>query len=99
MKTGKRLPVRMAAAVALLAGASVPALAQPPNDAAALAIGGKDIGGVVSGPHGREPGVWVIAETTEPGPLSGAGFAASRLRRLGARLRACRLAKDAREAG
>ena len=33
------------------------------------------------------------------GPLSGAGPAASRLQRLGARLRSCRLAEDAREAG
>ena len=29
----------------------------------AVAIAGNDIGGVVSGPHGPEAGVWVIAET------------------------------------
>jgi hypothetical protein len=64
MKIRKRLPVVVAAA-ALLAGVSVPARAQPQSDAASIAIGEKDIGGVVSGPHGREAGVWVIAETTE----------------------------------
>jgi hypothetical protein len=64
MKIRKRLPVLVAAA-ALLAGVSLPARAQPQNDAAAIAIGEKDIGGAVSGPHGREAGVWVIAETTE----------------------------------
>src|SRR6266446_4913733 len=42
-------------------GKKLPALV----DAAAIAIGEKDIGGVVSSPHGREAGVWVIAETTE----------------------------------
>jgi hypothetical protein len=30
-----------------------------------VAIDGDDIGGVVSGPHGPEAGVWVIAETRE----------------------------------
>src|ERR1700729_3527801 len=30
---------------------------------AAVAIGSNDIGGVVTGPHGPEAGVWVIAET------------------------------------
>ena len=64
MKFGKRLPVLVVAA-ALFAGVSVPALAQKHNEAAAIAIGEKDIGGVVSGPHGPEAGVWVIAETTE----------------------------------
>src|SRR5712671_6153677 len=64
MTISKMLPVLVAAA-ALLAGMSVPARAQPQNDAAAIAIGEKDIGGVVSGPQGRETGVWVIAETTE----------------------------------
>ena len=44
---------------------SVQAQAQPQNDAAAITIGEKDIGGVVSGTQGREAGVWVIAETTE----------------------------------
>src|SRR5215468_2597536 len=64
MKTAKRLPVLMAAAV-LLAAASVPTRAQQQSDAAAIKIGEKDIGGVVSSPQGREAGVWVIAETTE----------------------------------
>src|SRR2546429_1948078 len=30
-----------------------------------LHIDGNDIGGVVTGPHGPEAGVWVIAETSE----------------------------------
>ena len=64
MKITKALPVLVAAA-ALLAGGSLSARAQPQNAAAAIAIGEKDIGGVVSGPHGPEAGVWVIAETTE----------------------------------
>jgi hypothetical protein len=64
MKIGKRLPVLVAAA-ALLAGVSLPARAQQQKDTEAIAIGEKDIGGVVSSPQGREAGVWVIAETTE----------------------------------
>jgi hypothetical protein len=31
----------------------------------AVAIDANDIGGVVTGPHGPEAGVWVIAETTD----------------------------------
>ena len=62
MKTRKRLPVLVAAA-ALLAGVSVAVRAQQQSDAAEIAIGEKDIGGVVSSPQGRESGVWVIAET------------------------------------
>ena len=31
----------------------------------AVAIDNDDIGGVVTGPHGPEAGVWVIAETTD----------------------------------
>ena len=64
MKMGKRLPILVVAA-ALLAGMSVPVRAQAQNDPAAVAVGVKDIGGVVSSPQGREAGVWVIAETTE----------------------------------
>ena len=64
MKIRKRLPTLVAAA-ALLAGMSVSARAQLQGDPAAIAIGEKDILGVVSGPHGGEAGVWVIAETTE----------------------------------
>jgi hypothetical protein len=65
MKIRKRLLVLVVVAAALLAGVSVPVRAQPQNDAGAMAIGDKDIGGVVSGPHGPEAGAWVIAETTE----------------------------------
>src|SRR5580700_11333274 len=63
MKIGNRLPV-LAAAV-LLVGMLVSPRAQSQSDAAAVPIGAKDIGGVVSTPQGREAGVWVIAETTE----------------------------------
>jgi hypothetical protein len=35
------------------------------QQSAAISIGATDLGGVVSGPHGPEAGVWVIAETTE----------------------------------
>jgi hypothetical protein len=63
MKITKRLPV-LGAAAALLTGVPVLASAQPQNEAAAIKIGEKDIGGVVSSPLGREAGVWVIAETT-----------------------------------
>jgi hypothetical protein len=64
MKIRRSLPVLVAAAV-LLAAVAVPARAQSQKDATAIAIGEKDIGGVVSSPQGREAGVWVIAETTE----------------------------------
>jgi len=64
MKIGKR-PLVVAAAAALLAGVSVSASAQQQSDAAAIKIGEKDIGGVISSPQGREAGAWVIAETTE----------------------------------
>src|SRR5437868_14928984 len=64
MKIRKTLPVLLATA-ALLAGVSTPAPTQSQSDAAAIKIGEKDIGGVVSSPQGREAGVWVIAETTE----------------------------------
>ncbi len=52
-------------AVAAL-GATALVLASPPAAAAqAVAIDADDIGGVVSGPHGHEAGVWVIAETDD----------------------------------
>jgi hypothetical protein len=52
-----------AVGMAFMAGATAaPAVAQ---QAAAIAINGNDIGGVVSGPNGPEAGVWVIAETTD----------------------------------
>src|SRR3974390_3342083 len=64
MKITQSLPVLVAAG-AVSAGVSHQARAQSQSDAAAIAIGEKDIGGVVSSPQGREAGVWVIAETTE----------------------------------
>ncbi len=64
MKIGKMLSVFLLAA-ALLSVAPLTARAQPRNDAAQIAIGAKEIGGVVTSPHGREAGMWVIAETTE----------------------------------
>ena len=47
------------------AGLTVPwlGLGAPGWSAEAVAIGSHDIGGTVTGPHGPEAGVWVIAET------------------------------------
>jgi len=56
-----------ATAVALasgLGGSSIPLNAQP-SPAAAVAIDGDDIGGVVTSANGPEAGVWVIAETRD----------------------------------
>jgi hypothetical protein len=54
-----------AAALALaLAGAPARSSAQQ-NGAAAVRINEHDIGGVVTGAHGPEAGVWVIAETSD----------------------------------
>ena len=64
MKIAAKLSALVAAA-ALAAALSFSAAAQAPNDPAAVKIGEKDIGGVVSSPQGHEAGVWVIAETTE----------------------------------
>ena len=64
MKIGKR-PLVVAAAAALLAGVSVSASAQQQSDAAAIKIGEKDIGGVISSLQGPEAGVWVVAESAE----------------------------------
>src|SRR5690242_17921595 len=64
MKISKRLSALVSAAV-LSFGAAVAASAQQRNEAAAVAIGEKEIGGVVSSPQGREAGAWVIAETNE----------------------------------
>ena len=50
--------------VLVLAGGVEPVHAQQ-SSAAAIAIDGDDIGGIVRGPSGPEAGVWVIAETTE----------------------------------
>jgi hypothetical protein len=48
--------------LAALVSAVIPSRAQ---QAAAVDIGGNDLGGVVTGPNGPEAGVWVIAETTD----------------------------------
>src|SRR5215831_536259 len=36
-----------------------------PRHTSSLQVGTNDIGGVVTGPHGPEAGVWVLAETNE----------------------------------
>ena len=51
-----------AALAALLGTAAFVANAQ---EVGAVKVGANDIGGTVTGPHGPEAGVWVIAETTE----------------------------------
>ena len=78
----------------------------------AVSIDGDDIGGVVTGPHGPEAGVWVVAETTDlptrliksvvtddQGRYRAAGPAEGELRRLGARLRSGGFAEDKGDAG
>src|SRR6266702_4720401 len=49
---------------ALLAAASGPVSAQQKTDPA-IHIGDSDLGGMVTGATGPEPGVWVVAETTD----------------------------------
>jgi hypothetical protein len=51
------------AVAVLFIGASGRVSAEQPHDA--ISIGDADLGGVVTGAHGPEAGVWVIAETTE----------------------------------
>src|SRR5437868_161144 len=63
IKFGLFASVALAAVMALTA---VPARAQQPA-AQAVQIDNDDIGGVVTGPNGPEPGVWVIAETHDLG--------------------------------
>jgi hypothetical protein len=54
------------AGLAIAAFLSVwPACVNAQQTTPAVAIGGNDIGGAVSGPNGPEAGVWVIAETTD----------------------------------
>ena len=50
---------------ALVVAASVAALQAGQSSGAAIPMDGDDIAGVVAGPDGPEPGVWVIAETRE----------------------------------
>jgi hypothetical protein len=50
---------------AIAVAALVPCSAVRAQQAAAVAIDGDDIGGVVTGPNGPEAGVWVVAETTD----------------------------------
>ncbi|MFY9897381.1 MAG: hypothetical protein WAK67_06260, partial [Xanthobacteraceae bacterium] len=49
----------------LAAAGSLLAIATPLEAQTAVAIDADDIGGVVTGPHGPEAGVWVIAETRD----------------------------------
>ncbi len=49
----------------LLAGFVALAVAALPHVRPQLTVGPTDIGGVVTGPHGPEAGVWVIAETND----------------------------------
>jgi hypothetical protein len=63
MKKNARYWVGAAVAAVLLAACAAQ-LTQHTADPA-ISIGGRDIGGIVTGPKGPEAGVWVIAETTE----------------------------------
>src|SRR5437899_1530499 len=65
-QTGVPIPTKTSlglavSVIALLAGAG----ARPPAADEAIPIDDDDIGGVVSGAHGPEAGVWVIAETSD----------------------------------
>ena len=61
----RRVPFSALAATVIAAlAASLPAPSSA-QQAASVAIGSDDIGGVVAGPGGPEAGVWVIAETTD----------------------------------
>src|SRR5580692_4059631 len=53
-------PIALAAALAAVP-TQLSAQQAPPS----VTIGATDLGGVVSGPHGPEAGVWVIAETKD----------------------------------
>jgi hypothetical protein len=53
----------LCSSVAAVAFAALAAFAPARLSAQPVAIDGDDIGGVVTGPHGPEAGVWVIAET------------------------------------
>ncbi|HXQ53072.1 MAG TPA: carboxypeptidase-like regulatory domain-containing protein, partial [Stellaceae bacterium] len=64
IKRGLYLGVAAAAVALGLAFAPAPAKAQQ-SGAAAVRINEHDIGGVVTGVHGPEAGVWVIAETSD----------------------------------
>ena len=65
MMSGTRSLANLAvfAVAVLFIGASGRVSAEQPHDA--INIGDADLGGVVTGAHGPEAGVWVIAETTE----------------------------------
>src|SRR5215470_17048502 len=64
MKTRNSMYLGVAAIAIALAFGAVPTtvMAQEP---APVSIGATDIGGVVRGPNGPEPGVWVIADPTD----------------------------------
>ncbi len=77
-----------------------------------VSVDADDIGGIVTGPNGPEPGVWVIAETTDlptrftksvvtddQGRYVVPDLPTGQLSGLGARLWLDRLAEDAGEAG
>jgi hypothetical protein len=53
----------LCSSVAAIAIAAFLALTPAPVGAQSVPVGRHDIGGVVTGPHGPEAGVWVIAET------------------------------------
>ena len=64
MIPGKKLPAGLAAvAVASLSIGAADRVSAQQRDA--VRIGDTDLGGVVTGDHGPEAGVWVIAETTD----------------------------------
>ena len=66
MRTSRALYLgMMAVGIAVLWTVSSAQLSAQQTTDPALRIGDNELGGVVTGPHGPEAGVWVIAETTD----------------------------------
>ena len=57
-------PMYVSAALLAMAALVTAPSRLPAQQASQVAVDADDIGGVVRGPNGPEPGVWVIAETT-----------------------------------
>lgn len=65
MRTPKLLYVTTAVALILVRGGSPPPMSAQQAGSEEIRIDSDDIGGVVSSTKGPEPGVWVIAETSD----------------------------------
>ena len=71
MKTARFLCAGVLAAAVAAGSATFNVARAQPRPAGAVRIDNDDLGGVVTGPHGPEAGVWVIATTTDlPTPFT-----------------------------